>query len=289
MSNAQSETSVEALFKPFTSSNLSVANRIVMAPMTRGYSPNGVPGEDVAAYYRRRAQNGVGLIVTEGTLINHPAAGASPNWPNFHGEAALNGWSNVVKEVHEAGGKIVPQLWHIGLTRKAGSQPNPEALSVGPSGLDLSGEKITQPLTENEIADLIAAYAQAAADAARIGFDGIELHGAHGYLIDQFFWGRTNHRTDQYGGDIAARTRFAAEIVKASRRAVGADFPIVLRFSQWKADNYDAKLVESPGELSQFLTPLVDAGVDVFHSSTRRYWEPEFGDSNLNLAGWTKN
>ncbi|MBH5317542.1 NADH:flavin oxidoreductase [Paenibacillus sp. GSMTC-2017] len=288
MTNAKSGTSVEALFKPFTSEKLQVANRIVMAPMTRGFSPDGVPSSDVAAYYRRRAENGVGLIVTEGTVINHPAAAASPNWPHFHGEAALNGWANVVNEVHEAGGKIIPQLWHIGLTRKIGSYPNPEALPIGPSGLDLSGEKITEPLTENEIGDVIAAYAQAAADAARIGFDGIELHGAHGYLIDQFFWGKTNQRIDRYGGDIAGRTRFAVEVVEACRRAVGADFPIVLRFSQWKANHYDAKLAESPQQLEQFLAPLVDAGVDVFHSSTRRYWEPEFVDSSLNLAGWTK-
>jgi len=288
MSNITNETAVEALFKPFISKNLQIDNRIVMAPLTRGYSPNGVPGADVAAYYRRRAENGVGLIVTEGTVINHKAAAASPNWPHFHGEAALSGWSNVVKEVHEAGGKIIPQLWHVGLTRKIGDLPNKEALPIGPSGLNLSGEKITEPLTENEIGDVIAAYTQSAADAARIGFDGIELHGAHGYLIDQFFWDQTNKRTDGYGGDLAARTRFAVEIVEACRRAVGEDFPIVFRFSQWKAGHYDAKLAETPQQLLQFLKPLADAGVDVFHCSTRRYWEPEFEDSHLNLAGWTK-
>lgn len=288
MSSAKSEASVEALFKPFKSKNLEVANRIVMAPMTRGFSPNGVPTEDVAAYYRRRAENGVGLIVTEGTLINHPAAGGNPNIPNFHGEAALQHWGNVAKAVHEGGGKIIPQLWHIGLTRKIGDLPNPEALPIGPSGLNLTGEKITEPLTENEIADLISAFAQAAADAATIGFDGIELHGAHGYLIDQFFWDKTNKRTDRYGGDLASRTRFAAEIIEACRKAVGPDFPIVLRFSQWKAGQYEAKLAETPEQLSSFLAPLVDAGVDVFHSSTRRYWEPEFAGSELNLAGWTK-
>src|SRR5437016_14138332 len=105
-----SNDKVRALFKPFQSASLQLDNRIVMAPMTRGFSPNGVPGDDVAAYYRRRAENGVGLIVTEGTLINHPAAGASPNWPSFHGEDALNGWAQVVKAVHEAGGRIIPQL-----------------------------------------------------------------------------------------------------------------------------------------------------------------------------------
>lgn len=279
---------VHALFKPFKSSNLQLDNRIVMAPMTRGFSPNGIPGKDVADYYRRRAEHGVGLIVTEGTLINHPAAGASPNWPNFHGEDALNGWANVVAAVHEAGGRIIPQLWHVGTTRKVGSFPNPEVLPVGPSGLALTGEKVSEPLTEAEIASLVASYAQAAADAKRLGFDGIELHGAHGYLIDQFFWSNTNQRTDRYGGDLIKRTRFAVEIIEAARRAVGPDFPIVLRFSQWKSVDYTAKLANTPDELAKFLTPLVEAGVDIFHCSTRRFWEPEFEGSDLNLAGWTK-
>jgi 2,4-dienoyl-CoA reductase-like NADH-dependent reductase (Old Yellow Enzyme family) len=276
------------LFEPFRAEHLELANRIVMAPMTRGFSPGGIPGQDVADYYRRRAEHGIGLIVTEGTLINHPAAAASPNWPNFHGEAALQGWAKVVAGVHEAGGKIIPQLWHVGTTRKVGSEPNPEVLPVGPSGLDLTGEKVSEPLTVEEIGELVAAYAQAAADAKQIGFDGIELHGAHGYLIDQFFWERTNQRTDHYGGSLVARTRFAVEVIEACRHAVGPEFPIVFRYSQWKSSDYGAKLANTPEELAQFLAPIVNAGVDVFHCSTRRFWEPEFEGSTLNLAGWTK-
>ncbi|SFJ84183.1 2,4-dienoyl-CoA reductase [Paenibacillus sp. UNC496MF] len=279
----------KTLFEPFRSPKLSLDNRIVMAPMTRGFSPGGVPGDDVAAYYRRRAENGVGLIVTEGTLINHPAAGASTKWPHFYGEEALNGWAGVVRAVHEAGGKIAPQLWHVGMARKAGTGTHPDAPSVGPSGLNLAGERAGEPLTEREIADLIAAYAQAAGDAKRLGFDGIELHGAHGYLIDQFFWAVTNVRTDAYGGDMLKRTRFAAEVIAACRRAVGPDFPIMLRYSQWKDGAYDAKLAATPDELARFLEPLVDAGADLFHCSTRRFWEPAFDDgADLNLAGWTK-
>jgi 2,4-dienoyl-CoA reductase-like NADH-dependent reductase (Old Yellow Enzyme family) len=280
--------SVESLFRPISIGKLNLPNRIVMAPMTRSFSPGGVPGSDVAAYYRRRAENGVGLIVTEGTLINHPAATGDPNSPNFHGEKALQGWARVVSEVHEAGGRIVPQLWHVGITRRNGSQPHPEALTIGPSGLQLNGEKLTEPMTRGEIDYIVEAFAQAAADAKRIGFDGIELHGAHGYLIDQFFWDKTNHRTDEYGGDMIKRTRFAVEIVKACRRAVGPDFPIILRLSQWKSTEYTAKLATTPELLEQFLAPLVDAGVDIFHCSTRRFWEPEFEGSNLNFAGWVK-
>jgi 2,4-dienoyl-CoA reductase-like NADH-dependent reductase (Old Yellow Enzyme family) len=122
----------------------------------------------------------------------------------------------------------------------------------------------------------------------RLGFDGIELHGAHGYLIDQFFWEGTNRRIDRWGGDLVGRTRFGVEVVKACRKRTAPDFPISLRISQWKSTDYNARLAASPEELARFLAPLVDAGVDVFHCSTRRFWEPEFEGSELNLAGWTK-
>lgn len=283
-----SSLSVASLFKPFKLGTFELKNRIVMAPMTRSFSPDSIPGENVAAYYKRRAENGVGLIVTEGTLINHPAATGDPNVPDFHGEKALESWRKVAAAVHEAGGKIVPQLWHVGMTRKNGSLPHPEAPSVGPSGLNLNGERINEPLSREEIDSIIEAFAQAAADAKRIGFDGIELHGAHGYLIDQFFWEKTNLRTDEYGGDLIARTRFAARIIAACRHAVGPDFPIILRTSQWKPAQYDAKLAANPGELEQFLAPLAAAGTDIFHCSTRRFWEPEFPCSGLNFAGWVK-
>ncbi|WP_430791440.1 NADH:flavin oxidoreductase [Virgibacillus flavescens] len=285
---SETNVSTKPLFKEFKSDNLILENRTVMAPMTRKFSPEGVPGKEVLDYYRRRAENGVGLIVTEGTGINHPSSVSGASVPLFHGEASLNGWSEVVKAVHQTGGKIVPQLWHVGMTRKEGELPNAEALPVGPSGLNLAGEEITAPMTEEEVVDMVKAYAQAAADAKRLGFDGIELHGAHGYLIDQFFWENTNKRTDRYGGDLVGRTQFAVEIIEACRREVGPDFPIIFRFSQWKMNDFEAKLATTPDELEQFLKPLVDAGVDIFHCSTRRFWEPEFEGSDLNLAGWTK-
>ncbi len=277
-------TPYSPLFTPARLGTLTVPNRIVMAPMTRGKSPGGVPGQDVAAYYRRRAEHGVGLIITEGTGIDHPAALSLPDVPQFHGRAALEGWRFVAEEVHRAGGRIMPQLWHVGTARKPGHGAPP----VGPSGLDVQGERICEPLSESEIAAIVEAYASAAADAARLGFDGIELHAAHGYLIDQFFWALTNRRTDRYGGDIGARARFAVEVIRACRRAVGPEFPLVLRFSQWKIAAYDAKLASSPAELERFLAPLAEAGIDAFHCSTRRFWEPEFAGSPLNLAGWTR-
>lgn len=279
---------IAPLFKPFRVHNLNLPNRIVMAPMTRSHSPNGVPGENVAAYYRRRAEGGVGLIMTEGTAINHPSAVSDPNIPNFHGEAALAGWAKVVAEVHAAGGHIMPQLWHVGMMRKPGELPNVEAMPFGPSGITTTGKKVAEPPSEKEIEGIIAAYGEAAGHAKRLGFDGVELHGAHGYLIDQFFWELTNTRTDRFGGDLVGRTRFGVEVVQACRRATSPDFPIVLRCSQWKSSDYAAKLAKTPQELEKFLAPLVNAGVDIFHCSQRRFWEPEFEGSTMNFAGWTK-
>ncbi|MEU1009533.1 NADH:flavin oxidoreductase [Streptomyces sp. NPDC005890] len=277
------------LSRPITLNGLTVPNRIVMAPMTRMFSPGGIPGENVRSYYARRAAAGVGLIVTEGTYVGHESAGQSDRVPRFHGEEQLAGWAKVAEDVHAAGGRIVPQLWHIGMVRKQGDAPFPDAPAVGPSGLETAGAEPTgKAMTQQDVDDVIAAFAEAAAAAERIGFDGVEIHGAHGYLLDQFLWAGTNRRTDAYGGDLVARTKFAAEIVAAVREAVSPEFPILFRYSQWKQQDYTARLAETPEELEALLTPLAAAGVDVFHASTRRYWLPEFDGSDLNLAGWTK-
>jgi len=278
------------LYEPVHIGSLHLKNRIVMAPMTRGFSPHGIPGANVVDYYRRRAENEVGLIITEGTLINHPAAAEGRHRPVIYGEKPLAGWAAVVAAVHAAGGKIIPQIWHVGMARQIGADnPHPEVLPVGPSGIDVAtGKKVTEPLGLEEIEQIIQAYGDAAGQAKKLGFDGVEIHGAHGYLIDQFFWSKTNLRQDRYGGDAIKRTQFAVEVIEACLRAVGPDFPIIFRFSQWKLGDYKAKLADTPERLAAFLDPLVKAGVDIFHCSTRRYWEPEFEGSNLNLAGWTK-
>lgn len=287
----------DILFSPFRIGSLELANRIVMAPMTRCFSPNGVPGPDVAAYYRRRAENDVGLIITEGTWIPHPSASNEPNAPRFYGEDALAGWKHVVDEVHAAGGKIMPQLWHVGQTGKTeleGLYTDTDTgvtRQIGPSGmvgsLGVPVHRGADPATQEEIDAVSQAYVTAAVSACELGFDGVELHAAHGYLFDQFFWHETNLRDDTYGGDLAARTRFAADIIRGIRRNTRPDFPIVLRISQWKLHDYAAKLANTPEELAAFLEPLTDAGVDIYHCSQRRFWEGEFG-TDLNLAGWVK-
>ena len=302
-------SAVGALYTPLSIRSVTLQNRIVMSAMTRSFSPNGIPGEDVAAYYRRRAEGETGLIITEGVGVDHAAALGSAGLgetdiPHMYGDDALQGWRSVVDQVHAAGGVIFPQLWHQGVMRVEGTGPHPQAPSCRPSGLwgpaqgltppDFSDEHIarqiqpTRPMSETDIADVIAAYGRSAANAKHVGFDGIAIHAAHGYLIDNFLWRETNTRTDKWGGDLAARSRFAVEVVRTIRGAVGDELPILFRFSQWKQQDFKARLAGSPAELERILVPIAEAGVDVFDASTRYFNTPAFPDSELNLAGWAK-
>ena len=173
--------------------------------------------------------------------------------------------------------------------RRAETTWNSDFPSWGPSGLGLVDKKVSEPMTLDEIEASIDAFVKAIYSAKELGFDGAEIHGAHGYLLDQFFWEGTNVRNDDWGGiSIDERTKFSTEIVKRSRLEVGNDFPIIFRFSQWKQQDFSHKMAKTPDELGKFLMNLSIAGVDCFHCSQRRFWNNEFEGSELNLAGWTK-
>lgn len=282
----------DLLFSPYRLKTIELPNRVVMAPMTRSFSPGHVPTVEVAAYYRRRAEHGVGLIITEATGIDRAAAVNEPDVPRFHGGEALSGWKRVVDEVHAAGGRIMPQLWHVGrkLSRASGSW-QPDSAYESPSGLSLQGEPVGHAMTEADIRATIDAFAQAASDARHLGFDGVEVHGGHGYLVNQFLFDHLNLRTDGYGGKtLLERSRFAIEVVEAIRRRVGDDFPILFRFSQWKPTDFHARLIETPNLLEEWATALIAAGVDAFDCSQQHYWDVAFpeADPDLNLAGWVK-
>lgn len=282
----------DPLFQPFRVGTLLLPNRIVMAPMSQGRANDGCLDVRYASYFRRRAEGETGLIITGTTAIDHREAPFDLDEPHFHG-AGLDSWRTVVSEVHGAGGRIVPQIGHAGLQGLAATPP-PWA-GLGPSGIWMAGAQIEttpveaetplEPMTLDQIDAVISAFARAAATAKDLGFDGVEIHGGHGFLIDQFLWSRTNRRDDVYGQE---RTRFAADIIAACRGAVGPDFPIFMRFSQFKMTDYGARLAETPAELEVLLRPLVDAGVDLFDCSQRRFWRPEFSGDTLNLAGWVK-
>jgi 2,4-dienoyl-CoA reductase-like NADH-dependent reductase (Old Yellow Enzyme family) len=243
---------IDDLFRPLTVRSLTVPNRFAMAPMTRQASPKGIPGADVAEYYRRRAAGGVGLIITEGVRLPNPAAGYPYAIPTIAGDEVLAGWTRVVDAVHGEGAAIAAQLWHQGVMRDDADGVVP----VSPSGVDGLGKTKGRALETVELQDIAELVAQSAATARDIGFDAVEIHGAHGYLLDQFFWARTNSRTDGYGGSLAARTRLPAEVIAAVRAAVGPDYPIIFRFSQWKGTDYAASIADDPTQLQELLSPL---------------------------------
>lgn len=297
----------ESLFNPLTVRDVTFRNRIVMSPMTRGFCPNGAPGENVLNYYRRRAEGGAGLIITEGVAVDHPSALGDAglgenNIPLLAGEAPIAGWRRVVDAVHDAGCKIIPQLWHQGVMRKPGTGPYPDVPSVSPSGIwgplgrmtSISPTSIPAdphigpPMTEQDIEDAIQAFVRCAENAVETGFDGIALHGGHGYLIDNFLWEGTNLRDDRWGGDRARRSEFAAEIVRRIRASIGDSLPIFFRFSQWKQQDFRATLADTPEELAEVLCPLADAGVDVFDASVRYYNRAGFEGHPESLAGSAK-
>lgn len=286
----------EALFRPFRVGSLTLANRVVLSPMGRAMSADGVPPvEAYSAYYRRRVEGGVGLLVTEATAIMHPAANLVGITPMIGG-AAEAAWTEIVSAVHEAGGRIVAQLWHSGMHRMPGFD---DVGPMGPSGLVMPfhtspDAPVDEPIpaahvmTPQDISDVISSFGDAVAMAQRIGFDGAEIHAGHGFLIDQFLWERTNRRSDEYGGSLENRVRFAAEVVAECRQRVGSGYPIFMRLSQFKVADYNARLAAGPEDWERIVLPLAEAGVDVFDCSQRRFWEPAFENSELNLAGWTR-
>jgi 2,4-dienoyl-CoA reductase-like NADH-dependent reductase (Old Yellow Enzyme family) len=166
--------------------------------------------------------------------------------------------------------------------------PNPEIPGHTASGLVRPGKRVAHAMSSFDIEETVEAYASDAKICEELGFDGVEIHGAHGYLIDNFFWNGTNDRDDNFGGSIKSRSFLATSITKAIRDNVSNDFIVGLRFSQWKQQDYAAKLAQSPDDLLEVLSGPCNAGLDYLHSSMRRFWESEFEGSDENLAYWTK-
>jgi N-ethylmaleimide reductase len=211
-----------SLYEPIVLGDLKLGNRVFMAPLTRNRAtPSGVPGRWAATYYSQRAS--AGLIVTEATQIS-PMGKGYINTPGIHSEEQIAGWKPIVDAVHRSGGRIFLQLWHVG--RISHSSLLPENTSpVAPSSIraraqtfvDTGFVDVSEPraLSLGEIRSTIEDYGRAAANAKAAGFDGVELHGANGYLIDQFLRSKSNTRTDAYGGSAASRARFLDEALEA--------------------------------------------------------------------------
>ncbi|MBF6087344.1 alkene reductase [Nocardia cyriacigeorgica] len=218
------------LFAPYSLGAIDLANRIVMAPMTRSRRPDLVPDAATAEYYAQRA--GAGLIITEGVFISPEAQGYG-DVPGLWTEQQTAGWTGVTEAVHTAGGRIFAQLWHVGRVSHTSLQPDRQA-PVGPSIIPanaqvwLSGAGMTdasapRALGTEEISRVVTDFAAAAARAVHAGFDGVEVHGAHGFLLEQFLNPHVNDRADRYGGSVENRARFLLEVLDAVADQIGAD------------------------------------------------------------------
>ncbi len=219
------------LFDPITAGDLHLANRIVMAPLTRNRAPDAIPTPLMATYYAQRAS--AGLLITEATAICHEGQGYA-DVPGLYGTEQLDGWKRVTQAVHAAGGKIVTQLWHVGRVSHVELQPHFQK-PVAPSAIRANTKTVllkdgaavfvdtSEPraLDAEEIPGIVQAYRHAAMNAISAGFDGVEIHAANGYLIDQFLKTGSNQRTDDYGGSIANRARLLLEVVAAVTEAIG--------------------------------------------------------------------
>lgn len=209
-----------------------VQSRVVMAPMTRGFAPDHFATAEMAEYYRKRAAGGVGLILTEGTIV-HPEGDGYRNVPHIATDAQADSWAPVIAAVHGAGGKIFSQLWHCGRISHAeltgGLQPV-SSTNRAAEGLNRQNDKpFGEPraLSAAEMPTVYGQFADAAVRALAVGFDGVQLHMGHGYLVDQFFDSRINDRSDAYGGSVENRCRFAIELLAAVLARVPADAVMV--------------------------------------------------------------
>lgn len=222
------KTNKNPLLTNYTSHGLNLSNRVVMAPMTRSRAGDGNTATDLmATYYRQRSS--AGLIITEGTQISQQGVGY-PWTPGIHTDAQIEGWKKVTGAVHEKEGKIFAQIWHVG--RISHPYFHDGELPVAPSAIKPEGKAFTpegmkefvepRALETDEISGVIDDYVQAARNAMEAGFDGVEIHGANGYLIDQFIQDGTNKRTDRYGGSEKNRARFALEVTRAVAEAIGS-------------------------------------------------------------------
>ena len=222
------------LFEPARAGALELSNRIVMAPLTRNRAPHAIPTPLMAEYYAQRAT--AGLIVSEATAISHQGQGYA-DVPGLYGTEQLDGWKRVTQAVHQAGGKIVVQLWHVGRISHTSLQPGGQA-PVAPSALRAKAKTVLlqdgQPqfvetsapraLEPEELPALVHTYQAAARNAVETcGFDGVEIHAANGYLLDQFLKDGSNQRTDDYGGSIANRCRLTLEVARAVADAIGGE------------------------------------------------------------------
>lgn len=276
--------SEDKLFSPFQLKGFRLKNRIGLAPMTRMSSPgDGIPRGDVLDFLVRRAQNGCAIVYTEAIVTDYESAQGYPRQARLTTQRQIDAWKRVTDAIREAGAVSIMQMFHCG--RIAWPEVNPAGRVIAPSRLapkqpnPLTGQPYPVPdaMSKFDIAHVIQGFAETARGAVEAGFDGIEVHGAHGYLISQFLSAYSNQRTDEYGGSVENRYRFAHEVIQAVRQAMPADRLLTFRLSDWGVADMEVSLFGSRQEWQEIIRRLSQEPLDAISVSTYDYAAPAFG------------
>lgn len=290
-------TDINKLFETVTLGNTTLNNRVGVAPMTRiSATSEGLVTNQMVSYYKSFAQGGFGLIITEGTYIDDKYSQTYFDQGGIVFKEQAEAWKKLVDSVHQAGAKIFMQLQHSGSISQ-GNRFTEER--IAPSAIQPKGEQLEMYIgkgpfptpreaTKEEIAEVITGFVNAAKRAQSIGFDGIEIHGANGYLLDQFLTEYTNQRTDEYGGSTENRVRLLVEVSKAIREAVGKDFIVGIRISQAKVNDYAHKWAGKEQDAEIIFGQLGKAGLNYIHVTEYEAWQPAFDTSGASLVSLAK-
>ena len=282
------------LFSSFKIKNSVFKNRIGVAPMTRvSSSKDSIPRKDVLEFLVRRADNDVALVYTEAIVTDYESAQGYPNQSRLLTQRQIDAWRPVVKAIQDAGSVAVMQMFHCG--RMAWPEINPAGRVIAPSPVTtkqdnaLTGKPYTVPdeMSRFDIDHVVNGFAETAKGAVEAGFDGIEIHGAHGYLINQFLSGYSNRRTDEYGGSAENRFRFAREVIRAVKPVVPDDRLLLFRISNWGVADASVSLFESEEEWQQMIQLLDAEPLDAISVSTMNYADRVFG-TDKNMAQLTR-
>jgi 2,4-dienoyl-CoA reductase-like NADH-dependent reductase (Old Yellow Enzyme family) len=284
----------DRLFSPFQLKDFRLKNRIGVAPMTRMSSPgDSIPRKDVLEFLVRRAKNGSALVYTEAIVTDYESAQGYPGQARLLTQRQIDAWKPVVEAIRKEGAVSIMQMFHCG--RMAWPEVNPANRAIAPSPLSpkqtnpLTGKAYPLPdaMSKFDIDHVIAGFVETAKGAVEAGFDGIEVHGAHGYLVNQFLSGYSNQRTDEYGGTVENRYRFAHEVVQAVREVVPTDRLLTFRISNWGVADMEVSLFENETEYVEIVKRLSREPIDAISISTYSYSEKAFG-TDKNMAQITR-
>lgn len=284
----------DQLFTPFVLKNFRLKNRIGVAPMTRMSSPgDSIPRPDVLAFLVRRARNGAAIVYTEAIVTDFESAQGYPGQARLVTQKQIDAWRPVAQAIRAEGALAVMQMFHCG--RIAWPEINPARRTIAPSPLiprdpnPLTGKPYPLPeeMSRFDIGHVILGFVETAKGAVAAGFDGVEIHGAHGYLISQFLSAYSNQRTDAYGGSVANRCRFAQEVIQAVARVIPEDKLLLFRISDWGVVDLDVSLFGTKEEYQEIIARLAREPLDAISVSTYDYQQRAFG-TDQNMAQITR-